>query len=72
MIFDNYYIQVDLKNKIFLNNFSLLPKNWKNISCFSSLSDEELEDLTWSGNNDIGWIKFTSPKIKTERTGCVR
>jgi hypothetical protein len=64
MIFDNYYIQVDLKNKIFLNNFGLLPKNWKNISCFSSLSDEELEDLTWSGNDGIGWIKFTSPKIK--------
>ena len=36
----------------------------KNIVSFNSLSDEELEDLTWSGNKNIGWIRFTSPKIK--------
>jgi len=64
MIFDKHYIQVDLDKKIFSGSFQLLPENWHNISCFNSLSDEELEDLTWSGNKNIGWIRFTSPKIK--------
>lgn len=64
MIFDKHYIQVNLDKNIFSGPFDLLPENWRNISCFNSFSDEELEDLTWSGNKNIGWIRFTSPKIK--------
>ena len=64
MIFDKHYIQVDLNKKIFSGPFQLLPVNWNNISSFNCLSNELLEDLTWSGRKNIGWIKFTSPKIK--------
>jgi len=64
MIFDKHYIQVDLNKNIFSGSFEPLPEDWRNISSFNYLSDEELEDLTWSGNKNIGWIRFTSPKIK--------
>ena len=67
MIFDKHYIQVDLNKKIFSGPFQLLPVNWNNISSFNCLSNELLEDLTWSGRKNIGWIKFTSPKIKEFR-----
>tara|TARA_X000001382_G_C3156043_1_gene174585 strand:- start:36 stop:596 length:561 start_codon:yes stop_codon:yes gene_type:complete len=64
MIFEDYYIEVDLKKKLFLGKFQKLPSCWKNIMGFSSLSDEELKDLEWSGNEGVGWIRFTSPDIK--------
>ena len=38
-----------------------LPNNYKNISNISSLSDEELSDLSWSGNNEGFWLVNSDP-----------
>jgi len=64
MMFDDYYIQVDNRKKIFLSSFQTLPENWNNICGLNTFSDEQLKDLTWTKNKDIGWINFKSPEIK--------
>ena len=33
-----------------------IPQNYKNISNFYALSDEELADLSWSGNEGGFWL----------------
>jgi hypothetical protein len=33
-----------------------IPENYKNISNFYALSDEELADLSWSGNEEGFWL----------------
>lgn len=38
-----------------------LPNNYKNISNISSLSDKELSDLSWSGNNEGFWLVNSDP-----------
>lgn len=64
MNFDNFYVLVDLEKKLIIDKVQELPKNWNNIFSLSGLSQEELEDLSWSGNTNCGWINMKSEKIK--------
>lgn len=63
MNLNDFYVLVDTENKEIIDKFSLLPKNWKNISGVSGLSSEELEDLKWAGHHNLGWINIFSPRI---------
>jgi hypothetical protein len=56
----NFYVLVDKNTNTVLNHPSELPENWNNIHGTSSLTDKELEDLTWTGHSNFGWIKFDS------------
>lgn len=38
-----------------------LPNNYKNISNLFALSDEQLSDLSWSGNNEGFWVVNSDP-----------
>jgi hypothetical protein len=61
---NKYYVLVDTEKKIVIDKIQKLPENWKNISGLLSLSDEQLKDLKWSGNNNLGWISINSQEIK--------
>lgn len=37
------------------SNPSILPETYKNITNFHLLSDDQISDLSWSGNNGEGW-----------------
>lgn len=38
-----------------------LPNNYKNISNLFALSDQQLSDLSWSGNNEGFWLVNSDP-----------
>lgn len=38
-----------------------LPNNYKNISNLFALSDEQLSDLSWSGNDEGFWVVTSDP-----------
>lgn len=38
-----------------------LPNNYKNISNLFALSDDQLSDLSWSGNNEGFWVVNSDP-----------
>ena len=38
-----------------------LPNNYKNISNFFALPDDQLVDLSWSGNNEGFWLVTSDP-----------
>jgi len=38
-----------------------LPANYKNISNLFALSDDQLSDLSWSGNNEGFWVVNSDP-----------
>ena len=38
-----------------------LPTNYKNISNLFALSDQQLSDLSWSGNNEGFWLVTSDP-----------
>ena len=38
-----------------------LPNNYKNISNLFALSDNQLSDLSWSGNNEGFWVVTSDP-----------
>ena len=38
-----------------------LPANYKNISNFFALPDDQLVDLSWSGNNEGFWLVTSDP-----------
>jgi hypothetical protein len=54
----NFYVLVDKQLKKVINHPIELPVNWNNIHNMPSLSDEELSDLEWAGQPNLGWIKF--------------
>jgi len=37
------------------SNPSILPETYKNITNFHLLPDDQISDLSWSGNNGEGW-----------------
>lgn len=61
---DNFYVLVDIEKKKIIDKIQKLPENWKNISGISRLTDEELCDLTWAGQINLGWVKLKSDLIK--------
>lgn len=60
---DKFYILVDNRLKMVISSMEELPINWRNISNISSLSDKELKDLTWSGNEDVGFLQVFSKSL---------
>jgi hypothetical protein len=57
---------MDKKYVLVVNNHIVstpaqLPNNYKNISNLFALSDEQLSDLSWSGNNEGFWIVNSDP-----------
>lgn len=56
----NFYVLVDKDIEMVINHPSELPENWNNINGLPGLSDEELEDLEWTGHSNFSWIKFDS------------
>ena len=60
----NFYVLVDTETKEIIDKIQKLPENWKNIAGLSALSDEELCDLKWAGQHNLGWINIHSEKIK--------
>ena len=72
MINDRRYVLVDTEKKLIIDKIQELPEYWKNISGLPGLSDEELEDLSWAGHFNLGWININSAKIDeyelTQRT----
>jgi hypothetical protein len=60
---DKFYILVDNRLKMIISMMDELPINWHNISNIASLPDEKLKDLTWSGNENLGWIPVFSESL---------
>jgi len=57
---------MDKKYVLVVNNHIVstpapLPNNYKNISNLFALSDEQLSDLSWSGNNEGFWVVNSDP-----------
>lgn len=61
---NDYFVLVDNEKKIVIDKIQKIPDYWKNISHPRNFSDEELRDLTWSGNPNLGWVKINSEYIK--------
>lgn len=61
---NNFYVLVDTEKKIVIDKIQKLPENWRNIACLPRLCDDELKDLKWAGNDNIGWINIHSLEIK--------
>lgn len=64
MNLNKFYVLVDTEKKIIIDKIQELPEYWNNISNLSALSNEELENLDWSGNKNLGWMNITSQKLK--------
>jgi hypothetical protein len=64
MNLNNFYVLVDTEIKQVIDKIQKLPENWKNIAGLPGLSDEELCDLKWAGQHNLGWINIHSEKIK--------
>ena len=56
---DKKYILV--VNNHIVSTPAQLPNNYKNISNLFALSDEQLSDLSWSGNNEGFWVVNSDP-----------
>jgi hypothetical protein len=61
---NDYFVLVDNEQKIVIDKIQKIPDYWKNIAHPGNFSDEELKDLTWSGNPNLGWIRINSECIK--------
>lgn len=56
---DKKYVLV-VNNEI-VSSPNTLPNNYKNISNLFALSDDQLSDLSWSGNNEGFWVVNCDP-----------
>lgn len=52
------YVKVDLKNKVILSSPAPLELNWENIGGLPFLEEYKLQDLSWAGYENLGFIKF--------------
>ena len=66
MKLSDYFMFVDLNTKKVQGKFQLPPRDWKNISCFYNLSEEEMSDLGWADNPGLGFLRTS--KIGPEYT----
>lgn len=64
MNINNFYILVDTEKKVTIGKIEKLPENWNNISGLSNFTDDQLKDLSWSGNNNIGFVKLSSEELQ--------
>jgi hypothetical protein len=61
---NDYFVLVDNEQKIVIDKIQKIPDYWNNIAHPGNFSDEELKDLTWSGNPNLGWVRINSEYIK--------
>lgn len=61
---NDYYVLVDNNLKIVIDKIQKIPDYWRNIAHPKNFSDEELKDLAWAGQPDIGWVRINSEYIK--------
>lgn len=40
----------EIENNNIVEIYNVLPESWRNVSNFNSLTDQELSDLSWTGN----------------------
>lgn len=64
MNLNNFYVLVDTETKLVIDKIQKLPENWRNIAGLPGLTDEELCDLNWAGQTNVGWINIHSELIK--------
>jgi hypothetical protein len=64
MNINDFYVLVDRTQKITIGKIEKLPEYWNNISGLSNFTDEQLSDLSWTGNDGLGFIKITSEDLK--------
>lgn len=60
---NDYYVLVDYNLNQIIDHIKQLPENWINISGLPNYSDQKLEDLSWAGHPNLGWIKTSSQKL---------
>lgn len=60
---NEYYVLVDNHLKQVIDKIQKLPEYWRNIAHLKNFSDEELKDLTWAGQTNIGWVSIKSEYI---------
>jgi hypothetical protein len=61
---NNFYVLVEIKEKIIIDKIQKLPECWRNISGLPGLSGDELCNLTWAGWNNLAWINIKSEELK--------
>lgn len=61
---NEYYVLVDTNLKQVIDKIQKLPEYWRNISQLKNFNDEELKDLTWAGQTNIGWINIQSEYLQ--------
>jgi hypothetical protein len=55
---ESLYVEIDPKENKILSPPKPLEINWKNIGGLSFLTDDKLNDLSWAGYENSGFIKF--------------
>jgi len=60
---NDYYVLVDYELSKIINVLNPLQENWSNINGLKNYPDEQLENLSWAGHPNLGWIRITSPNI---------
>lgn len=56
---NDLYFEINPKKNYITSQPKQLEHNWKNISGFIYLSEEQKYDLSWAGYENIGFIKIT-------------
>lgn len=54
------YTYVNHENLTIDNLAQFLPENWKNILGLNLYSDEKLENLSWAGHSNYGWVNLST------------
>lgn len=60
---NDYYVLVDYELNEIITHLGPLPENWGNIYGLGNFDDKKLENLSWAGHPNFGWIKASSKKI---------
>lgn len=60
---NDYYVLVDYELNQIITHLSPLPQDWNNVYGLVNFDDKKLENLSWAGHPNLGWIKASSKKI---------
>lgn len=63
MNLSEFYFKVNPVKRIIIDSPKKLDHNWKNISGFIYLPEDKIEDLSWAGYPDEGFIKICKSNI---------
>jgi hypothetical protein len=54
----NLFVYINRDEKTIHNIVQELPNNWKNIHGMCLIDEEKLEDLSWAGHENQGWVNI--------------